>query len=128
ADMYTYDIDGDGKADIISTSAHNYGFWWSQQKDANTFVKRILFPDPFEVARFPDSPRFPYTPEEKKLYDAVTKVRTDHFKRSPFAASGALWKMAHDHAERLAKSGDKEANIAGEYKGKVLTVKSQRFS
>jgi hypothetical protein len=29
ADMYTYDMTGSGKADIISTSAHNYGFWWS---------------------------------------------------------------------------------------------------
>ena len=34
ADMYTYDMTGAGKADIVSTSAHNYGFWWSEQKIA----------------------------------------------------------------------------------------------
>ena len=41
ADMFTYDIDGDGKADVVSTSAHNYGFWWNQQKpgkDGPTFL------------------------------------------------------------------------------------------
>ena len=43
ADMYTYDMTGTGKADILSTSAHNYGFWWSQQKAPETFVQRALF-------------------------------------------------------------------------------------
>ena len=36
--------------------------------------------------------------------------------------------MARDHAERLAKSGGKEANIAGDYKGQVLVVNSKQFS
>jgi hypothetical protein len=49
ADMFTYDVDGDGKADIISSSAHNYGIWWFQQKPgakgaAPTFIRRDLFP------------------------------------------------------------------------------------
>jgi hypothetical protein len=32
ADMVTYDVDGDGHPDVISTSAHHYGMWWYQQK------------------------------------------------------------------------------------------------
>jgi hypothetical protein len=125
ADMYTYDMTGNGKADIISTSAHNYGFWWSEQKDANTFVQRIVFPNPFEVAKLPESVKF--TKEEKDLYDAISKVRTDHFKRSPFAANPELCRMARDHAERMARTGAKEQNIAGDYKGKVMVVNSKRI-
>ncbi len=48
ADMYAYDMDGDGKADILSSSAHGYGIWWAQQKagsgDNSTFLKHDLFP------------------------------------------------------------------------------------
>src|SRR5262249_9698501 len=32
ADMFAYDMDGDGKADILSSSAHKFGIWWYQQK------------------------------------------------------------------------------------------------
>lgn len=36
ANMYAYDVDGDGDNDIISSSAHNYGIWWhEQQQDGN---------------------------------------------------------------------------------------------
>jgi hypothetical protein len=47
ADMFAYDVDGDGKADVISSSAHKYGIWWYQQKpgdDNPTFVRNELFP------------------------------------------------------------------------------------
>jgi hypothetical protein len=48
ADMFAFDVDGDGKADILSSSAHNFGIWWSQQKAGQegnpTFFKRDLFP------------------------------------------------------------------------------------
>lgn len=30
--MYLYDVNGDGNADLISSSAHNYGIWWHEQK------------------------------------------------------------------------------------------------
>jgi len=47
ADMHTYDVDGDGKADIISSSAHGYGIWWYQQRsgaDGNPiFLRNDLF-------------------------------------------------------------------------------------
>jgi hypothetical protein len=124
ADMYTYDIDGDGKADIVSTSAHLYGFWWSQQKDANTFVQRSLFLPPKDLAKLPASIKL--NSDEAALFDAVYRVRSSHFKCAPFAAHAELCRMARDHAERLAKGGAKEANIAGTYKGKVLVVNSKR--
>ena len=49
ADMFAYDMDGDGKADVLSTSAHKFGIWWHKQrgagKDENpTFQKMDLFP------------------------------------------------------------------------------------
>ncbi len=48
ADMFAFDVDGDGKADVISSSAHNYGIWWHQQKygpmGEPTFLRRDLFP------------------------------------------------------------------------------------
>jgi hypothetical protein len=47
ADMFAYDMDGDGKADILSSSAHQYGIWWYQQKpgkDGNPqFLRHDLF-------------------------------------------------------------------------------------
>jgi hypothetical protein len=48
ADMYAVDIDGDGKADVISSSAHGYGIWAHLQKagtgDDPQFLKKDLFP------------------------------------------------------------------------------------
>ena len=36
AQMITYDFDSDGDADVVSSSAHEYGVWWYEQKfDAN---------------------------------------------------------------------------------------------
>jgi hypothetical protein len=48
SDIYAYDMDGDGKADILSSSAHKYGIWWHQQKpgkDGPTFLLHDLFKD-----------------------------------------------------------------------------------
>ncbi len=49
ADMHTFDMDGDGKADVISSSAHQFGIWWYKQRPANSsgnpaFQKMDLFP------------------------------------------------------------------------------------
>jgi hypothetical protein len=48
ADMYALDVDGDSKADVLSSSAHNYGIWWHRQlgsKDSKaTFLTKALFP------------------------------------------------------------------------------------
>jgi hypothetical protein len=32
--IYTYDVDGDGDNDLISSSPHNYGVWWWEQVNA----------------------------------------------------------------------------------------------
>ncbi|MGE0606037.1 MAG: FG-GAP repeat domain-containing protein [Pirellulales bacterium] len=32
ADMHIFDYDGDGDADVLSSSAHDYGIWWHEQK------------------------------------------------------------------------------------------------
>jgi hypothetical protein len=50
ADMYAYDMDGDGKADVISTSAHQFGIWWYKQRDTDkngniSFQKMDLIPN-----------------------------------------------------------------------------------
>src|SRR5262249_41427827 len=48
AGMFAYDIDRDGKPDIISSSSHAYGIWWHQQKPPKDshpqFLKQDLFP------------------------------------------------------------------------------------
>ncbi len=31
AQMHVFDIDGDGDADVLSSSAHNFGIWWHEQ-------------------------------------------------------------------------------------------------
>jgi hypothetical protein len=51
ADMFAYDLNGDGKADIISSSAHNFGIWWHEQKPGKagspSFVRHDIFPKMF---------------------------------------------------------------------------------
>jgi FG-GAP-like repeat len=48
ADMIAYDVNHDGKTDVIASSAHEFGIWWFERtgdKDGDTaFVKRDLFP------------------------------------------------------------------------------------
>jgi hypothetical protein len=48
SDMYVFDVDGDGKPDVLSSSAHKFGIWWHKQvagKDGPGFELRTLFPD-----------------------------------------------------------------------------------
>jgi hypothetical protein len=52
ANMITADVNGDGVADIISSSAHQFGIWWHQQlvhgdeenKEVK-FIRHDLFPN-----------------------------------------------------------------------------------
>ena len=91
ADMHVLDLDGDGKADIISTSAHNYGFWWSQQKDANSFLQRPLFLPPSDVAKLPKEHGLP--PDALALYQAINARRAE-VKSAPWAISPVLAQAA----------------------------------
>jgi hypothetical protein len=49
ADMIVYDVNQDGKADVIASSAHQYGIWWFEQgavkEGSPVFTKHDLFPD-----------------------------------------------------------------------------------
>jgi FG-GAP-like repeat len=50
ADLFAYDLDNDGKPDILSSSAHRYGIWWHQQRpgpNGPTFLRHDLFPHLF---------------------------------------------------------------------------------
>jgi hypothetical protein len=49
ADMHVWDMDGDKKNDVITTSAHRFGIWWHKQRPAGpnehpSFQKMELFP------------------------------------------------------------------------------------
>lgn len=120
ADMHTYDVDGDGKADIISTSAHLYGFWWSQQKDAKTFLQQSLFQPPSELAKLPKEHGL--SDVEKALFDGVNKMRVDREKRAPFVLDPALCGLARATA-RLYVSGQKKGlDLQKNYAGKIIHV------
>jgi hypothetical protein len=47
--MLAYDVNGDGKADVIASSAHKFGIWWFEQgavRDGSpVFTKHDLFPE-----------------------------------------------------------------------------------
>ncbi len=49
ADLIVYDVNHDGKADVIASSAHDFGIWWFEQgavKDGSpVFTRHDLFPD-----------------------------------------------------------------------------------
>jgi hypothetical protein len=49
ADMIAYDVNHDGKPDVVASSAHQYGIWWFEQgevKDGSPeFTQHDLFPD-----------------------------------------------------------------------------------
>ena len=38
SNMFVLDVDKDGDQDVISSSAHNYGIWWHEQKNENGTV------------------------------------------------------------------------------------------
>lgn len=49
ADMIVYDVNGDGRMDVIDSSAHHYGIWWYEQEPVKfgspSFTKHDLFPE-----------------------------------------------------------------------------------
>jgi len=107
ADMYTLDIDGDGKADIISSSAHNYGFWWSRQQTANSFIQRPLFPTPFEAATLPKAHNL--STEELAWLTTINKARVE-LGLAPWKMNPILNAEARQHAE---VTGAKVFDVSG---------------
>ena len=100
ADMHVLDVDGDGKADIISSSAHDYGLWWHQQQADGSFLTKDLFPTPPMLAKEPEGYKF--NKEEKELFDAVVKFREGQ-KRSPWRSDAKLCEMARQVADKDTK-------------------------
>lgn len=99
ADMYAVDIDGDGKNDVVCTSAHGTGFWWLQQrpgKDEPNFVQNSFFPIPSSLAKAPAEHKF--TEEEAEIYGALNKARGEQ-KKVGWRASAALSVKARELAE-----------------------------
>jgi FG-GAP-like repeat len=49
ADMIAYDVNADGKPDVIASSAHRFGIWWFEQGAVQSaspdFTKHDLFPE-----------------------------------------------------------------------------------
>ncbi len=119
ADMYAIDIDGDGKADIVSTSAHNYGFWWSQQKALTSFLQQPLFRDPPAVAKLPASLKL--NADEKGLFDMFNKHRTDMQKRGPLAVDLELCDLARQFATHQARGLKNKISLGDGYSGKLVS-------
>lgn len=42
AEMYAFDVNGDGRSDIVSSSAHGKGVWWHEQGPAMTFTRHTI--------------------------------------------------------------------------------------
>ncbi|MBI5831174.1 MAG: VCBS repeat-containing protein [Armatimonadetes bacterium] len=42
AQMVACDVNGDGRADVITSSAHRYGVWWYEQQADGSFVEHVI--------------------------------------------------------------------------------------
>jgi len=122
ADMFTYDIDGDGKADIVSSSAHNYGFWWHQQKpgkEGPTFVRHDLFPSPIDVVKSARLDQL--SSEEEALLEAVNISRNSQGKAS-LKLNGQLVAIARAAAE--AADTQRKGESRAPFKGTIKLLKT----
>jgi hypothetical protein len=103
ADMHVLDVDGDGNNDVITSSAHNYGLWWHQQRPGNVFLTHDFFPTPPSLVKEPAGIKF--SKEEQALYAGINKLREDQ-KRAPLRADLELCGMARGAAQFFSHSED----------------------
>lgn len=112
ADMIAFDVDGDGKNDIVCTSAHNTGMWWYQQRPGKTdssFVQQFLFPSPAPLGKtLPEGVKL--SKDEIELLNAFTKVRQDQ-KKSPWRPEARISADARAAAVLGATAEDKTQKI-----------------
>ena len=40
--IYAYDVNADGKPDVVSSHAHDYGVFWMERGEGNTWTKRMI--------------------------------------------------------------------------------------
>lgn len=126
ADMYAYDMDGDGKNDIICTSAHNTGMYWLQQragKEHPAFLQQLLFPMPAPVGKTPPE-GIKFSKDEAELWAALNKVRQDQ-KKSPWRPELRLCQDAKAAAVLGATSEDKTQKVElsrQKYPGEIVAL------
>ena len=110
ADMHTYDINGDGVNDVISSSAHNVGLWWHEQRRGrggeSVFIRHDLFAAPREAAKLPK--KHDLSKEEESVFQAINKVRASQ-KRAPWKLYGKLSEAARGAARDAARDAAGEA-------------------
>ena len=122
ADMYVFDVDGDGNADVISSSAHNTGLWWHQQKtgkDGPMFLRHDLFPHPTKLAQLPKDHKL--NKDEQDLFAGLSKVRQQQ-KRTPWRMNPLLSDLARSHAQQLALNKPLQGLGKNSYPGKVKVL------
>jgi hypothetical protein len=120
ADMYAFDIDGDGKNDILSSAAHGAGIWWHQQKpgkDHPSFATNLMFPLPGALAKAPEG--FKFTKEEADLYAAINKARFDQ-KKAPWRTNLKLCQDARANAAAAASAEKKFTVERAKYEGDIV--------
>ncbi|MBI3409633.1 MAG: VCBS repeat-containing protein [Planctomycetes bacterium] len=124
ANMYAYDVDGDGKEDIISSSAHHYGLWWHKQKgdkESPTFERKEFFQLPAALAKVPSE--LSLNKEEQEIFAAVNKARAAK-SRAPWRPNAVLSDGAKKIAVNAAKMGKpimlEQGEWAPGFKGTVV--------
>ncbi|HMF19609.1 MAG TPA: FG-GAP-like repeat-containing protein [Gemmataceae bacterium] len=118
ADMFAFDMDGDGKNDIVSSSAHQIGMWWHQQKgtkDAPSFVRNDMLLGSPVVA---DAKNYRLSADEKKVLDLINQHRAEKDLR-PLRAVPLLCRLARGSAEN--KSPKELKKLGDAYRGKGST-------
>jgi hypothetical protein len=117
ANMFAHDIDGDGLNDIISSSAHNTGLWWHQQRRGKggepVFIRHDFFPNPAQAARLPKV--HPLSKEEQAVFEAINQIRGKQ-RRAPWGIHPKLCEMAQTLARTRAR-GAKEVATKWSYPG-----------
>jgi hypothetical protein len=96
ANMFAFDMDGDGKNDIITSSAHQIGMWWHQQKgtkDNPQFVRNEMFLGGSVVA---DPKNYRLSSDERKVLELINQFRATKDLR-PMRAVSLLCRIARDN-------------------------------
>ena len=122
SDIYAFDLDGDGKNDLISSAAHQTGFWWHQQKAGKgepTFLTHPLFPIPTQLAgKAPEGVKL--SKEESDAIAALSKTRADQ-KKAPWRTDARLVTDARNLAVVAATSGDAKVDTSRtKYPGEII--------
>ncbi|MFM9960747.1 MAG: PVC-type heme-binding CxxCH protein [Planctomycetaceae bacterium] len=121
ADMFAYDVDGDGDNDVItSLAAHTFGLaWYEQVKDGDkiTFKKHLIMGDKAEDNAYGVLFTEPHAVELHDmdgdgLKDIVTgKTYWSHHRQSPMWDAGAVvywFKLSRGGEGERGRGGDKE--------------------